>query len=294
MPARFCVLASGSSGNCALVQSDNFGLLIDAGLGPRYVAARLAAVGASWRDVHAVVLTHTHSDHWKDLTLAHLRQQGVPFYCCPRHHDGLTRHGGEFEPLRAADLVRSFDAGDVLELPGGLTVRPIPVPHDADPTFAFRIDGPAGLFGPQWSIGYASDLGEARPGLISAFADVNVLALEFNHCERMERASGRPRFLIQRVLGANGHLSNDQAADAVRAVVRASDPKSLRHVVQLHLSRDCNLPSLAQEAGRAALADVGSTATITTAQQYAVSRIISLEDMKRVRVMASGAASAAR
>ena len=283
MPARFCVLASGSAGNCALVQTDGFGLLIDAGLGPRFVASRLASVGASWRDVNAVVLTHTHSDHWKDWTLGQLRQHGVPFYCSPRHHESLSRYGGEFEPLRAADLVRSFDEGDVLELAAGITVRPIPVPHDADPTFAFRIDGPPGLFGPQWSIGYASDLGEARSELISAFADVNMLAIEFNHCERMERASGRPRFLVQRVLGANGHLSNDQAAEAVRAVARASDPKSLKHVVQLHLSRDCNLPALAQEAGRAALADVGSPATVTTAQQYAASRIISLDDMKRVR-----------
>jgi uncharacterized NAD-dependent epimerase/dehydratase family protein len=99
--------------------------------------------------------------------------------------------------------------------------------------------------------------------------------------------SGRPRFLIQRVLGAQGHLSNDQAAEAVRAIVRGSDVKSLKHLVQLHLSRDCNLPSLAQEAGRAALADVKSGAAVTTAQQYAASRVISLDDMKRVRAAAT-------
>ena len=63
MPARFCVLASGSAGNCAFVQADGYGVLIDAGLGPRFIASRLATVGAAWRDVHAVVLTHTHSDH---------------------------------------------------------------------------------------------------------------------------------------------------------------------------------------------------------------------------------------
>ena len=70
MAARFCVLASGSSGNCVFVQSDGFGFLIDFGIGPRFIASRLAAVGATWRDVHAVFLTHTHTDHWKELTLA--------------------------------------------------------------------------------------------------------------------------------------------------------------------------------------------------------------------------------
>jgi hypothetical protein len=167
-----------------------------------------------------------------------------------------------------------------------MTVRPVAVPHDADPTYGFRIDGPAGLYGPQWSIGYASDLGECRPELVQAFAEANVLAIEFNHCEQMERMSGRPWFLIERVLGAHGHLSNGQAADAVRAVVRASDPKSLKHVIQLHLSRDCNRPTLAQEAGRAALADVRSAAVVTTAQQYSASKIISLDgDMKRSRAV---------
>src|SRR5215210_8075752 len=130
MPARFCVLASGSAGNCAFIQSDGSGVLIDAGLGPRFIASRLASVGAAWRDVHAVVLTHTHSDHWKDWTLAHLRQQGVPLYCCPRHHDGLARYGGSFEPLEAAGLVRAFTPGVPLDLPDGLTLRPVVVPHD--------------------------------------------------------------------------------------------------------------------------------------------------------------------
>jgi glyoxylase-like metal-dependent hydrolase (beta-lactamase superfamily II) len=62
MPLRFTVLASGSGGNASLLEADGFGLLLDAGLGPRQLAGRLAAVGASWQQVHAVLLTHTHSD----------------------------------------------------------------------------------------------------------------------------------------------------------------------------------------------------------------------------------------
>src|SRR5262249_51226208 len=96
------------------------------------------------------------------------------------------------------DWVARSPPGKRRAWPGGLTCRSIPVPHDCDPTFAFRIDGPVGLFGPQWSVGYAADLGVAPPELIEAFADVNVLAIEFNHCEQMEQASGRPWFLIRR------------------------------------------------------------------------------------------------
>lgn len=278
MPARFCVLASGSAGNVAFVQVDGFGLLIDVGIGPRLLGARLAAVGASWQSVNAVVLTHTHTDHWKDVTLAQLHRFGIPIYCSQGHHESLNRVAGNFTRLHSARLVRPFHAGEQFELSAGLKCRPIAVPHDADPTFAFRLDGSPGLFGPQWSLGYAADLGEVREELITAFADVNVLAIEFNHCVRMEKLSGRPRFLVDRVLSEYGHLSNDQAADAVRKIVRGSAPSALRHLVQLHLSRDCNRPTLAAEHGAMALADVGSAAIVTTAQQFAAARIISLEN----------------
>jgi phosphoribosyl 1,2-cyclic phosphodiesterase len=287
MPARFCVLASGSAGNCAFLQSDGFGLLIDIGIGPRLLGARLAAVGASWHQVNAVLLTHTHTDHWKDLTLCQLRRLKIPLYCSPAHHDSLTRIDGYFDGLHAAGLVRPLEPGDPLKLSADLTCRTIAVPHDADPTFAFRLDGGRGLFGPQWSVGYAADLGEVRPDLVSAFANVNVLAIEFNHCVHMEKSSGRPRMLIDRVLSEYGHLSNDQAADAVRSIVRNSAPGALRHLVQLHLSRDCNRQSLAAEHGRAALAEVGSSAAVTTANQYAASRIISLDaGFERLRPVA--------
>src|SRR5437773_3419097 len=86
MALRFSVLASGSSGNASLLEADGFGVLLDAGLGPRQLAARLAAVGRSWRHVHAVILTHTHSDHWKDRTFAHLHRHGIPLYCHDDHH----------------------------------------------------------------------------------------------------------------------------------------------------------------------------------------------------------------
>jgi hypothetical protein len=54
----------------------------------------------------------------------------------------------------------------------------------------------------------------------------------------------------------------------VRALAEADEPGGLTAVVQLHLSRDCNTPELAAEAGRAVLREVGSNATLVTASQY--------------------------
>src|SRR5262249_58433243 len=83
--------------------------------------------------------------------------------------------------------------------------------------------------------------------LADALADVDLLALEFNHDVGLERSSGRSPYLIARVLGEEGHLSNEQAANLLREVLRRSPPGRLRQLVQLHLSRECNRPHLAPE-----------------------------------------------
>src|SRR5213076_1241688 len=100
------------------------------------------------------------------------------------------------------------------------------------------------------------------------FAGVDVLAVEYNHDERMQRASGRPQILINRVLGDRGHLSNAQAAELTRTVARSCGPDGLRCLIQLHLSRDCNRPDLAAASGRAALDRDAPAADLVTASQF--------------------------
>src|SRR5947209_1865236 len=101
MPLHFAVLASGSAGNASLLEADGCGVLIDAGLGPRQLATRFAAVGASWQRIRAVVLTHTHSDHWNDRTLATLQRYRIPLYCHAGHHATLASYAPSFAGLRA-------------------------------------------------------------------------------------------------------------------------------------------------------------------------------------------------
>jgi phosphoribosyl 1,2-cyclic phosphodiesterase len=276
MGVRFTALASGSSGNAAVLMADGFGVLIDFGLGPRMLAARLAAVGLNWKHVNAAVLTHTHGDHWKNLTFGTLKQHRIPVYCHPRHEAELGRYSAGFHAYKASGLLRPFEEDQSLDLAPGVRCRPLRVSHDSDPTYAFRIDGGAAGFQNAWSVGYASDLGTWTDRLVKAFAGVDLLAVEFNHDEVLERRSRRPAHLIERVLGDHGHLSNRQAGALVQEVVRSSADKDIGHVVQLHLSRDCNRPVLAADAAAMALADVGSRARVTTAQQDHPTRLLDL------------------
>src|SRR5437588_10347852 len=126
MSMRFTVLASGSGGNASLLEAGGFGLLLDAGLGPRQLAARLAAAGSSWDAVGALLLTHTHSDHWHDRTFAHLHRRNLPVYCHAGHHAALDAYSPAFTALRAANLVRPFEAGENVVLAAGLHCRALP------------------------------------------------------------------------------------------------------------------------------------------------------------------------
>jgi phosphoribosyl 1,2-cyclic phosphodiesterase len=264
---QFTVLASGSGGNAAVIQSQSLGVLLDCGLGPRQLAQRLAAAGLSWSHVNAALLTHTHSDHWNDRTLGHLLRRRVMLYCHAKHHADLMSLGSSFAALRDAELVRDFHADEELTLAPDLKCRPFALRHDGTATFGFRFTGAADLFGQCSALAYAADLGSWTDALVAHLLDVDLLALEFNHDVHLERMSGRGPRLIARVLGDDGHLSNHQAADLVRAILSRSTPGRLRHLVQLHLSRDCNRPQLAADVAREAFHDHAATATVHTAEQ---------------------------
>lgn len=79
----------------------------------------------------------------------------------------------------------------------------------------------------------------------------------------MLRTGPYPWALKQRVAGAQGHLSNIEAGEAVRRL--AAD--SLEWVVAYHLSEVNNMPALAENALAEALDRTGSSAVVELAAQ---------------------------
>jgi phosphoribosyl 1,2-cyclic phosphodiesterase len=278
MPLRFTVLGSGSSGNAAVLECNGFGVLIDAGLGPRVLTQRLAAAGLSWQNVHAMLLTHTHSDHWKEHSLLHLLRRRVPLHCHAGHLSLLQESSPAFVAMRAGQLVQEFSPPRPWQLAPGLRCRALPLSHDGGPTFGFRFETESA------AVAYVADLGTWSPELAQQLLDVDILALEFNHDVEMEKRSSRAPYLIARVLGDRGHLSNEQAAGLLREVVTASHPGRVQHVVQLHLSRDCNRATLAVAAAKKALLPHAEKPVIHTARHDVAGPSLLLPDEpKRAR-----------
>ena len=64
---KVSLLASGSKGNCCFVETKNNSFLIDAGMTCAYIDKELNNVGKTGKDIDAVFITHTHTDHINGL-----------------------------------------------------------------------------------------------------------------------------------------------------------------------------------------------------------------------------------
>ncbi len=265
MPIQFSVLASGSRGNTTLVRAGHAGLLIDFGLIPNVLESRLSEVGSGWNHISAALLTHTHGDHVNPSTLRWFANQKVLLYCHEGHRANLATRPG-FRELDGLGLVRHFDDRPFLT-PMGMRVEAVELSHDGGPTFGFRIEGRPERKARPVSVGYLADTGTWTEAMAEAMSDVALLGVEFNHDVDLQRRSGRAAYLIARNLGPRGHLSNDQGAGLVASVLRRSAPGSLRHLVLLHLSEQCNRPALAIEQAQGAVRASGRKVAVHAARQ---------------------------
>ncbi|HLX69338.1 MAG TPA: MBL fold metallo-hydrolase [Verrucomicrobiae bacterium] len=80
MAVKLTILGSGSSGNCAYVETDEARILVDAGFSARQIRQRLATIGRSPENLTGILITHEHADHIAGL-LALADKLKIPIYC---------------------------------------------------------------------------------------------------------------------------------------------------------------------------------------------------------------------
>lgn len=96
------------------------------------------------------------------------------------------------------------------------------------------------------------------------------LYLEANHEISMVYSSARPMIYKQRVLGRNGHLSNQAAGELLCQIA----DHQLKHVHLAHLSSECNTPETALRVIRSILESRGINLDMCIAPQDKVSKAI--------------------
>jgi phosphoribosyl 1,2-cyclic phosphodiesterase len=242
-------LGSGSSGNCAVVRCGRTAVLVDAGLSARETKRRLALCGVALEDVAAVFLTHEHADHVHGA-LALSRKAGLTVYATAGTADAAGFPGPLFADVRTVRGGRDLVVGE-------LHVRVTSTPHDGVESVCYVFADGAGR-----RVGMATDLGHLSRPVLEALRDCDALGLEANHDEDLLREGPYPAVLKRRILSDVGHLSNESAAEALKALVGART----RSVTALHVSRHNNTYPLAERVFREALAELGATAALAVAR----------------------------
>lgn len=245
------VLSSGSQGNATLVRAGELHLLVDAGLPCDALFERFEAARVAPRRLDLIALTHGHLDHARASgELA--SKTGARVLCSEKVMQNAS--------VRRAPRMAAFTVGrphrvePSVPRPGPdeeLEIVPVRLPHDADPTVAFRIvhrtdDGARTAV-------ILTDMGKPDADAARALAGAHLLVLEFNHDPEMLRTGPYPRALRKRVGGDFGHLSNEQAQSMLR---RLAGP-DLHTLVLAHLSATNNTPELALACARATLEAMG-------------------------------------
>ena len=248
------MLASGSSGNAALLATENTRILVDAGLSMRELARRLEAAGEELARIDAILITHEHSDHIAGLPVLSRRLK-KPCYLTRLTAPAID--WGEGEPA-----IEAFQAGASFVI-GDVDVQSFSIPHDAiDPVgFCFEAQGVR--------IALATDLGYIPESVKYHLRRADLLLLEANHDLDMLKVGPYPWSVKQRVMSRVGHLSNLGMSEYLLEDLDSTTA----HVVLGHLSQQNNHPEIVRMVATQSLEQRGLATRLAIAEQARPSEV---------------------
>lgn len=227
---RFSILASGSSGNATLVETGDQKILVDCGLSGKKIEGLFEQVGRKMSDLDAILVTHEHVDHIKGLGVI-ARKYKLPVFANQKTWQAMDSMIGEVN----SDQKFHFDMETVKSF-GSLQVESFGVSHDAiEPMFYIFHSGDK-KFVMITDTGYVSD---RMKGHIKG---ADAYLFESNHDIEMLRMGRYPWNVKRRILGDEGHVSNEDAGIAISEVIT----DKTKRIYLGHLSKDNNMKDLAR------------------------------------------------
>ncbi len=234
-------IASGSSGNCIFIGSENTSLLVDVGISRKKIQDGLKSIDMELKDISGILITHEHIDHTRALGVIS-RSYGIPIYATKDTCDyiSLMKELGEFDTslLNPIDPDKDFILGDI-------RVEAHNIWHDAvDPVCYSFYNG-------NRKVSVATDMGDFDDYIINGLKDSDALLVEANHDVRMLQVGPYPYNLKQRILGKRGHLSNEASGKLLSRLLN----DHIKAIYLGHLSKENNYPELAYETVKTEIAD---------------------------------------
>ena len=233
---ELCSIASGSSGNCIYVGTDEGHILIDAGISGKRIEAGLNSIGLKTAEMQGILVTHEHIDHVAGLGVL-ARRYGIPLYATGGTIEAIKRMSsvGKIEEslFHVIEPEKDFNIGDMV-------IEPIAISHDAADPVAYRVSSG------DKSAAVMTDLGYYDDRIVQKLKNLDALLLEANHDVRMLQTGPYPYPLKQRILGNRGHLSNENSGRLLGEILH----DNFKAAILGHLSKENNYPELAYETVR--------------------------------------------
>ncbi len=228
----FSNIASGSDGNCSYFSSGRANILIDAGISKKRINEGLKAYDTDVSKIDAILISHEHSDHICALGVIE-NKDNIPIYATK-------------ETIREIKLKKEFKTEpELIEIEpdkafkiGDIKVNPFSVSHDAANPVAYRLECGKRSFGICTDLGYFDDY------TVNNLKGLDSVLIESNHDVRMLETGPYPYYLKRRILGAQGHLSNESSGRLISSIMHDDMGK----IVIGHLSKQNNYVNLALEA----------------------------------------------
>lgn len=226
---RFCVLGSGSRGNCTFIEDGATCLLIDAGFSGKEIVRRLALIQRRPEQLSAILVTHEHQDHVLGVGVLSRRFK-LPVYA------NIGTYQAARARLKKLYALREFVTGQRFVL-DQLEVHPFATSHDTADPVGFIVDST------RHRLGYCTDTGRVTKLMEHLLSGCHGLILEANHDPQLLKDGPYPLALKQRVRSNMGHLANEDAVSFVRRL----SGNCLQALVLAHLSETNNHPDLVRE-----------------------------------------------
>ncbi|GHT24916.1 MBL fold metallo-hydrolase [Endomicrobiia bacterium] len=241
MSLNFCILASGSSGNCSVIWTEKATALIDCGCSAKYIIENLGALGIVPQNLTAALITHAHRDHISTSGLGFLHKNNIPVYLHEdAFEDAFRKYGQKIEECASIPLYENFKIKDIFVESFEVYHKDENVSRTVGFTFSSEINAR------KYKIGYVTDTGRICRKIIRNLIDSNILVLESNYNRMMLDSSFRSYDNKKWVLSDWGHLANEDAASAIAEIKMLSAGRdSLKYVFLAHISSHHNTPEIA-------------------------------------------------
>jgi len=229
MNISFCSFSSGSSGNSYLVKSETTAILLDAGISGKRILEGLVQSKTEMDMVQGILVTHEHIDHVKSLTTMTKKLPNAFAYANEKTWGIIGEKVKE-------EKKKKFITGEIFYV-GDIQVKAFNISHDAvEPVgFSFYCGGS--------QVSVVTDTGHITEEIYEEIIDADILVLESNHDVNMLKMCRYPWSVKQRILGKQGHLSNEDAGAILCRMIGENNKK--RQVLLAHLSKENNFPEMA-------------------------------------------------